>query len=79
MDKLFLGGKQRMIKESKLRIYIWTDFAPDWSGGLAFGIAETEAEARALIVQNSGYNPSDWGTLEVRNIAKCGRCVNGGS
>lgn len=33
-----------------MQLYVWTHFAPDWSEGVAFALAETIEEARALIM-----------------------------
>ncbi|NOR58452.1 MAG: hypothetical protein GQ474_08015 [Sulfurimonas sp.] len=65
---------------SKLKLFIWTNFSPDWSGGLAFALAATEQEARSLIIEDHGYNPSDWGHLEIRRTDwRVARSVSGGS
>lgn len=62
-----------------LKLYIWTDFNPDYTSGLAFAIATNETEARRLVVENRGYNPSDWGSLEVRPVKRrVARSVSGG-
>lgn len=63
----------------KLKLFIWTEFCPDYSDGLAFAIAKDEAEARKLIIKNRGYEPYEWGDLEVRRLDhRVVRCVNGG-
>jgi len=52
---------------------------PDWSGGLAFAIAKSEAQARKLILKERGFPVRDWGDLEVRNVnLAVARCVSGG-
>ena len=66
--------------KKKLKLFIWTDFCHDWSGGLAFAIAETESEARKLIEKERGYEVYGWGDLEVRPLThRVGRAVSGGS
>lgn len=40
--------------KSKLKLFIWTDFNPDYSGGLAFAIAKDETDARKLIEEDYG-------------------------
>jgi hypothetical protein len=64
---------------SKLKLYIWTDFCRDWSGGLAFAIAKDETEARKLVEKNRGYTVYDWGNLEVKRLdQRIARSVSGG-
>lgn len=67
-----------MNEESKLKLYIWKSF--DWlDEGLAFAIAETEEEAKALILkERKGHTITHWGTLEVVPISKCARYITGG-
>jgi hypothetical protein len=61
-----------------MKLFIWTGFEPDWTGGLAFAIAKDEKEARKMIVKENGCNPSDWGNLEVRPLnRKVAKCVSG--
>lgn len=67
------------MKGTNLKLYIWTDFSPDYSGGLAIAIAESEAKAQALIEKERGFDVNDWGKLEVRPInRRVARCVSGG-
>ena len=64
---------------NNLKLYVWTDFCPDWRGGLAFAIAETVDEAKQLVEAERGpCCVYDWGTLTIRDIDKCARCVAGG-
>ena len=55
---------------TNLKLFIWTDYAPDYYGGLAFAIAEDEISARKLVEQQRGrnYPVSNWGELEVRTL-----------
>lgn len=65
--------------EKKLRLYVWEDFSPDYTSGLAFAIAESEAKARKLIEKRRGYTVYEWGTLRVYPLTKrIARCVSGG-
>jgi len=69
-----------MKNKTKLKLYIWTDFNPDWSGGLAIAIAHSEADARLLIEKERGWEVYDWGKLEVRPLTlRVARSVTGGS
>ena len=63
----------------KKKLFIWTEFCPDYTDGLAFAIAADETKAKELIQQQIGYPVHDWGTLEVRTLRQVARCVSGGS
>jgi hypothetical protein len=52
----------------ELKLYVWTEFDPDYYPGLAFAIAENEVEARELVVGNLRDKPGEWGILEVHPI-----------
>lgn len=49
----------------KLKLFVWNEFMPDYSDGLAFAIAKDIAEAQDMIIGELGYNPSDWGAVIV--------------
>ena len=67
------------MTKKKLKLFIWTDFCPDWTSGLAFAIAADEEEARGLISQECGGAPVAWGNLEVRELDyRVARYVRGG-
>jgi hypothetical protein len=73
------GRIQAGVKKPKLKLYVWTDFCPDYSGGLAFAIASDELEAKRLIVEKFGYEPWSWGELSVRSLTKkTAQYVSGG-
>ena len=64
----------------KLKLFVWTDFCPDYTSGLAVAIAYTEEEARVLVEKEYGIHPSDWGTLTIHPLNKTfAACVSGGS
>lgn len=66
--------------KTKLKLFLWTDFCPDYTGGLAFAIASDEADARKQVGERIGYIPSDWGTLTIHRLdRKIARSVYGGS
>ena len=68
-----------MKTKPKLKLYVWTDFCPDWSGGLAVAIARTEEEARKQVIK-AYFNVSDWGTLTVYPLTRrMAAAVSGGS
>ena len=64
----------------KLKLYVWTEFCPDWRGGLAFAIANSEAEAKAMVIDEYGMEPYCWGNLMVYTTTKhIAFAVSGGS
>jgi len=65
--------------EKKLKLFIWSDFCPDYNGGMAIAIAHGESEARKLIEKERGFRVHDWGKLEVKRLdQRIARCVSGG-
>ena len=36
----------------ELKLFVWTGFNPDWTEGMAIAIAETEEEARELVLDD---------------------------
>ncbi len=68
-----------MAKKTKLRLFVWTDFCPDYTSGLAFAIAKDETEARALISEEHGYVAYTWGDLKIYPLSRrVAKCVSGG-
>ena len=66
------------MKKKKLKLYVWEDFNPDWSSGLAFAIASSEKEAKDLILLDV-VEPAEWGKVTVHNLSKkIARSVSGG-
>jgi len=64
---------------TKLRLFVWTDFSPDYTSGLAFAIAKDETDARKLIEKERGYKVYAWGDLTIYSLTKrIARCVSGG-
>ena len=59
--------------KSKLKLFVWTDFNPDWTSGLAFAIAKDEKEARKMIIKlysQGNHEPYNWGTLTIHPLTK---------
>jgi hypothetical protein len=52
----------------RLKLFIWRGFDPDYTNGLAFAIAQDEQEARRMVIEDRGYDPYEWGQLEVRRV-----------
>ena len=65
---------------TKLRLFVWTDFAPDYTSGLAFAIAKDETDARKLVLKEREMSdPYNWGTLAIYPLTKrIARAVSGG-
>ncbi len=65
--------------KSKLRLFIWTDFLRDYTGGLAFAIAKDETDAKKLIEKERGCEVYAWGNLEIKPLSRrIARSVSGG-
>ena len=52
----------------ELRLYVWPECAPDYTHGLAFAIATSEDEAVEMITQRMGWDPEEWGPLEMHPV-----------
>jgi hypothetical protein len=65
--------------KKKLQLFVWTNFCRDYTGGLAFAIANDVIEAQKMIEEKMQYGVYDWGTLSVHEIDKSfAECVSGG-
>ena len=53
-----------MSEKPELFLFVWAQFCPDYTYGLAFAIAETVEQAQKLIEQKRGYRPTDWGRVQ---------------
>ena len=60
----------KVKRKSQLRLFVWTDFSPDYTSGLAFAIARDEADARKQVIDGLGYNPTAWGDLTIHPLNK---------
>jgi hypothetical protein len=65
--------------KQKLKLFVWTEFCPDYTGGLAVAIARDETHARKLIEKERGFRVWEWGKLTVYPIKPIAKCVSGGS
>ena len=73
-----LNGEQKRAKPTK-RLFVWADFAPDYTSGLAFAIAKNEGEARKLVMKHYGFQPHSWGELHTHSLTRSiGYGVGGG-
>ena len=46
-----------------MKLFVWEDVLSDYTSGIAFALARTESEARALINEKVGYRRED-GTID---------------
>ena len=57
----------------KLKLFVWTDFSPDYTSGLAFAIAKDEASAKREVRKIHPWmadDRSDWGDLTVHLVTR---------
>jgi len=60
--------KREHKRDGEKRIYVWHEFAPDFSNGLAVALAASELEARRLVVERLRFTPADWGPLTTLTV-----------
>ena len=62
-----------------MKLYVWIEFAPDYSYGLAFAIANTIQQAQQLVIEQVGYCPPDWGLCQEFELddARAFACTGG--
>ena len=53
------------MRKTKLKLFVWTDYSPDYTPGLAFAIAKDEADARNQIKEKRGFQVYTWGNLKI--------------
>ena len=73
----------------ELKLFIWTGFYPNYSSGLAFAVAETEEEAKKMVIEATNIEPDrcrgqdygipkiEWGTLEVKPLSGIEKFAHG--
>jgi hypothetical protein len=54
-----------------LSLYVWDEFCPDYSDGLAFAIAPDLESARAAVLSTTTADPQwmEWGPVTVHPIS----------
>jgi hypothetical protein len=78
-------NKVKKKKRAPMKLFIWTDFCPDYSGGLAFAVAKDELEARKMIEnkyreENNCFEIKQWGDLQIKPLnRKIALFVSGGA
>ncbi len=53
-----------------MKLFVWRNFSPDYTSGLAIAIAKNETEARQLIETERGYHVYEWGDLTVYPLTR---------
>jgi hypothetical protein len=63
----------------KLNLYVWTGFCSGFTDGIAVAVAESIEQAQQLVTAEKGYEPWEWGRLQVFELtAPVACCVSGG-
>jgi hypothetical protein len=66
-------------EKPKLFMFVWSQFCPDYTNGLAVAIAETVEQAQKLIEQRRGYEVHEWGPVQQFPATEpIAFCVSGG-
>lgn len=74
-----VGVEKLVRRKTRLKLFVWTGFSPDYTSGLAFAIAKDETEARKLIEQDRGCGVYTWGELKIYPLTrKIAKSVSGG-
>ena len=57
---------------TKLKLFVWDSFYPDYTDGFAIAIAETKEEAIQLLTEQHGSPPNEyWGNVKELPLSKC--------
>ena len=54
-----------------LKLFVWDDWCPDYSSGVAFAIAESEQQAREMVMEKHGIDPKAelrWGEVKTYKL-----------
>ena len=57
-------------RKNHLKLYVWTDFCPDYTSGLAVSIAKSKEDAEEQIIKSRGYAVYEWGSLKVYPLTR---------
>ena len=58
------------MKKKQLKLYVWEEFCPDYTEGIAFAIAETAEQAQELVIEEHGREPFYWGKMQEYDLTK---------
>lgn len=79
IDKILPSKKEVDNLFPDLKLFVWTGFSPDYSGGLAFAIAEDAVQAMKLVEDDRGFEVYTWGDLTIHELnTPFAKCVSGG-
>jgi hypothetical protein len=71
--------ERKVRRKARLKLFVFTEFCPDYTSGLAFAIAKDETEARKLIEKDRDFSVYEWGTLTIYPLTKkIAKSVSGG-
>ena len=64
-----------------MKIFVWDEFQPDYSDGLAVAIADTVEEAKDLVCETHYFEKTEinWGPVQEFPLTKKGFHVTGGA
>lgn len=69
------------MSNNEFKVYVWLQYRSDYKDGLAVAVARTLQEAIDKVVSQSGlgYDPHEWGPVEVYSIRESmAFCRSGG-
>ena len=67
-------------EKPELFLFVWDEFCPDYTDGLAVAIAETVEQAQKLVQQSIHYQVDDWGPVQKFPVTEpIAFWVNGGA
>jgi len=73
-DELFELAENKKLEESniktgELQLYVWEEFEPDYTSGLAFTLARSLKDAkRQVMEERNSCDVYGWGTLTVHGL-----------
>ena len=59
------ASKSPRISGRELKLYVWTEFCPSISSGMAIAVSHSKEHAMKIIVEELGFTPWQWGDLEI--------------
>ena len=59
-----------MAKRKPLRLFVWEEFCPDYTEGIAFAIAENVEQAKWLVREHHQREPFYWGEMQEYDLTK---------
>lgn len=53
-----------------MKLYVWEEFCPDYTDGLAFAIANDIEGAKSMLREKVSCDDSDWGQVKEYSLDK---------